>query len=121
MVKHVDKHKHALEQLRIKDRYYDIDLPKAEDRLAPEIEEIWRSALDHFQMGTHKFTNRCMDQNNYATILLDLRRQKMQLSMELREELDVEKKKLTTNLEQDIQTIVRKTNFICSIVKFMER
>ena len=50
MVQHVDKHVNALERLRIRDPY-NIDTPTTEDRLVPELEEIWQSSLDHFQMG----------------------------------------------------------------------
>ena len=50
MVQHVDKHVNALKRLRIRDPY-NIDLPTTEDRLVPELEEIWQSSLDHFQMG----------------------------------------------------------------------
>ena len=50
MVQHVDKHVNAFRRLLIKDPY-SIDVPTAEDRLVPELEEIWQSSLDHFQMG----------------------------------------------------------------------
>ena len=36
----------------------------------------------------------------------DLRRQKIQLSMEIREQLDAEEKKCGTNYEQELQDIV---------------
>ena len=50
MVQHVDKHVNAFKRLRIRDPY-NIDVPTTEDRLAPELEEIWQSSLDNFQMG----------------------------------------------------------------------
>lgn len=37
---------------------------------------------------------------------VDLRRQKIDLSMEIREQLDVEKNKYATNYEQELQDIV---------------
>ena len=51
MVQHVDKHTNALRRIQVvgTDRYFDI--PRSEDRLAPELEEMWQSTLDHFQMG----------------------------------------------------------------------
>lgn len=49
MVKHVDEHVNTLKRLQIKDLF--ISVPRPEDRLAPELEEIWQSALSHFQMG----------------------------------------------------------------------
>ena len=51
MIQHVDKHANALRgiQSTSTDAYFDI--PRSEDRLAPELEEIWQSTLEHFQMG----------------------------------------------------------------------
>ena len=41
-----------------------------------------------------------------AVCYTDLRRQKIELSMEIREQLDTEKKKHATNYEQELQDIV---------------
>ena len=51
MVQHVDKHTNALRRIQGTgtDAYFDI--PRSQDRLAPELEEMWQSTLDHFQMG----------------------------------------------------------------------
>ena len=50
MVQHVDTHTSALKRLQVKDPF--ITMPRAEDRLAPELEEIWQSTLDQYKMGT---------------------------------------------------------------------
>ena len=50
MIQHVELHTNALRRLQIKDPF--INMHRAEDRLAPELEEIWHSAIDQFKMGT---------------------------------------------------------------------
>jgi hypothetical protein len=51
MAQHVDKHTNALRRIQSTgtDAYFDI--PRSQDRLAPELEEMWQSTLEHFQMG----------------------------------------------------------------------
>lgn len=51
IIQHVDKHTNALKGIQGTgtDAYFDV--PRLQDRLAPELEEMWQSTLDHFQMG----------------------------------------------------------------------
>lgn len=52
MAQHIDKHTNALRRIQNTgtDTYFDIS--RSQDRLAPELEELWQSTLEQFQMGT---------------------------------------------------------------------
>ena len=106
MVQHVDMHTSALTRLQVKDPF--ISMPRAEDKLAPELEEIWQSTLDQYKMGTDACSYSLHSHilvESYESII-DLQRQKIHLSMEVREEVLTEKRKHETNYEQEIQEIV---------------
>lgn len=54
MLQHVSKHASTLRGIQNTSTGSYFGVPRPEDRLAPEVEEIWQSTLDHFQMGTYK-------------------------------------------------------------------
>ena len=109
MVQHVDKHTNALRRIQSTGTDVYFDISRSQDRLAPELEEVWQSSLDQFQMGIYVDIPVTLLKTGLSLCFMcyaDLQRQKIELSMEIREQLDVEKKKYTTNHEQELQDIV---------------
>ena len=51
MVQHVDKHTSALRGIQSIGMDVYLDVPRSQDRLAPQLEEMWQTTLEHFQMG----------------------------------------------------------------------